>query len=141
MPDIVKQKRAFSRVHTRSPLMQRPLNTWTGRLWGFLQLLNYQRIQKVIVTSFVHLQKIHIFKKLEGIAKQLSLPRPFQFWTSNGCGRLNFKATTWQSEELEFQKLCSWSWRLIWWQLWNFIERQVKFNWYLLPIEHPERIL
>ena len=45
---------------------QRPLNTWTGRLLGFLQLLNYQRIQKVIVTSFVHLQKIHIFKKFGG---------------------------------------------------------------------------
>ena len=29
---------------------------------------------------------------------------------------------------------------LVWWQLWNFIVRHVKFNAFLHPNEHPERI-
>ena len=29
---------------------------------------------------------------------------------------------------------------LMWWQSWNFKGRQVKFNWFLHPIEHTERI-
>ena len=29
---------------------------------------------------------------------------------------------------------------IMWWQSWNFKGRQVKFNWFLHPIEHTERI-
>ena len=48
-------------------------------LKGFFQVWNHKEYQKVVIISFVHLEKINIFCfMLKGVAQKLSLPRPLE---------------------------------------------------------------
>ena len=40
------------------------------------------------------IKKYTIFQNLEAVHQKSSLPRPFQFWTSEGFGRVKFEVTT-----------------------------------------------
>ena len=70
---------------TRGISNQRLLHTWTDSLGTFFQTFIIIKISKNDSKIF---KKYNFSQNLEGVAQKLSPPRPFQFWTSQGCGSL-----------------------------------------------------
>ena len=62
-------------------------------LKGFFQVRNHKEYQNVVIISFVDLEKINIFCFMyNGVAQKLSLLRPLENLTLNGCKLVSFKA-------------------------------------------------
>ena len=59
----------------------------------FFQILYQQSQQSMVLISFVDLKRYDFSQNLEEEAKKMSPQCPFQFWTSDGNGRLKFSAT------------------------------------------------
>ena len=87
-----QQKMSFWTLMSLWTLVQRRLDPGKEGRKGFFQVQNHKEYQNVVIISFVHLEKINVFCFMYNVvAQKLSLPRPLENQTLNGCKLDNFK--------------------------------------------------
>ena len=63
----------------KRPIRQRRLDPGMDTPRGFFQVGNQMEYQKIVIITFVHLEKINFFCSMHKVvAQKLSLPRPLE---------------------------------------------------------------